>query len=71
MFSYVNELNDELDCLQARMAHLTIAIEEAQIANDHTKHKQTETLENLKTELEEQTALADAAEENLLQVMFC
>ncbi|OAD53636.1 Coiled-coil domain-containing protein 63 [Eufriesea mexicana] len=67
LFSYVNELNDELECLQARMAHLTAAIEEAQVMNDHTKHQQTETLEKLKRELEEQTALADAAEENLSQ----
>lgn len=69
LFSYVNELNDELEGLQSRMAQLTIAIQDARITNEVTDQKQAETLEKLKRELEEQTALADAAEENLIQVI--
>lgn len=69
LFSYVNELNDELEGLQSRMAQLTIAIQDARIMNEVTDQKQAETLEKLKRELEEQTALADAAEENLIQVI--
>lgn len=68
LFSYVNELNDELEGLQSRMAQLTIAIQDARITNEVTDQEQAETLEKLKRELEEQTALADAAEENLIQV---
>lgn len=71
LFSYVNELNDELEGLQSRMAQLTIAIQDARITNEVTDQKQAETLEKLKRELEEQTALADAAEENLIQVTSC
>ncbi|XP_060818371.1 coiled-coil domain-containing protein 63-like [Bombus pascuorum] len=67
LFSYVNELNDELEGLQSRMAQLTIAIQDARIMNEVTDQEQAETLEKLKRELEEQTALADAAEENLIQ----
>ncbi|XP_068971166.1 coiled-coil domain-containing protein 63-like [Bombus flavifrons] len=67
LFSYVNELNDELEGLQSRMAQLTIAIQDARITNEVTDQEQAETLEKLKRELEEQTALADAAEENLIQ----
>lgn len=70
MFSYVNELNDELESLNSRIDQLTIAIQEAQTLNDRISYEQTQTLEQLKTELEEQTALADAAEENLAQVIF-
>lgn len=64
----MNELNDELDGLQARMSQLTTAIEEARVLYEHRGHEQTETLEKLKKELEEQTALADSAEESLTQV---
>lgn len=71
LFSYVNELNDELEGLQSRMAQLTIAIQDARITNEVTDQEQAETLEKLKRELEEQTALADAAEENLIQVTSC
>lgn len=70
MFSYVNELNDELESLNSRIDQLTIAIQEAQTLNDRISYEQTQTLEQLKTELEQQTALADAAEENLAQVIF-
>lgn len=70
MFSYVNELNDELESLNSRIDQLTIAIQEAQTINDRISSEQTQTLEQLKTELEQQTALADAAEENLAQVIF-
>lgn len=70
MFSYVNELNDELESLNSRIDQLTISIQEAQTLNDRISYEQTQTLEQLKTELEEQTALADAAEENLAQVIF-
>ncbi|XP_053999430.1 coiled-coil domain-containing protein 63-like [Hylaeus anthracinus] len=67
LFSYVNELNDELESLQTRMVQLTTAIDEAHVENEHRGLQQTETLEKLKTELEEQTALADAAEESLTE----
>ncbi|KOC64933.1 Coiled-coil domain-containing protein 63 [Habropoda laboriosa] len=67
LFSYVNELNDELDDLQSRMVQLTAAIEEAQAVNEQSSQQQAETLEKLKKELEEQTTLADAAEESLAQ----
>ncbi|XP_029043708.2 coiled-coil domain-containing protein 63 [Osmia bicornis bicornis] len=67
LFSYVNELNDELDGLQARMSQLTTAIEEARVLFEHRGHEQTETLEKLKKELEEQTVLADTSEESLIQ----
>lgn len=67
LFSYVNELNDELESLNSRIDQLTIAIQEAQTINDRISSEQTQTLEQLKTELEQQTALADAAEENLAQ----
>lgn len=69
LFSYVNELNDELEGLQSRMAQLTMAIQDARVTNEVTDQEQAETLEKLKRELEEQTALADAAEENLIQVI--
>lgn len=68
LFSYVNELNDELESLQARMEQLTAAIDEARAQNVHRDQQQTETLEKITTELQEQTALANAAEEDLAQV---
>lgn len=64
----MNELNDELESLQSRMAQLTTAIQNAHIMNELTNREQVETLEKLKNELEDQTALADTAEENLIQV---
>ncbi|XP_012346583.2 coiled-coil domain-containing protein 63-like [Apis florea] len=67
LFSYVNELNDELESLNMRIDQLTLTIQEAQTLNERISYEQTQTLEQLKTELEEQTALADAAEENLAQ----
>ncbi|CAL1689263.1 unnamed protein product [Lasius platythorax] len=67
LFSYVNELNDELESLQARMEQLTAAIDEARAQNVHRDQQQTETLEKITAELDEQTALADAAEEDLAQ----
>lgn len=53
-----------------RIDQLTLTIQEAQTLNERISYEQTQTLEQLKTELEEQTALADAAEENLAQVIF-
>lgn len=70
LFSYVNELNDELDSLQLKMVQLTAAIEEARALVEQRGQQQTETLEKLKNELEEQTTLADEAEESLAQVML-
>ncbi|KZC12586.1 PREDICTED: coiled-coil domain-containing protein 63 [Dufourea novaeangliae] len=67
LFSYVNELNDELESLQTRMIQLTAAIQEANHQKEHQSKEQAETLEKLKRELEEQTALADAAEERVTQ----
>lgn len=68
LFSYVNELNDELESLQARMEQLTAAIDEARAQNVHRDQQQTETLDKITLELEEQTALANVAEEDLAQV---
>ncbi|EGI64993.1 PREDICTED: coiled-coil domain-containing protein 63-like [Acromyrmex echinatior] len=65
LFSYVNELNDELESLQMRMEQLTVAIDEARALNVHRDQEQTENLEKITKELEEQTALADTTEENL------
>ncbi|XP_076303811.1 coiled-coil domain-containing protein 63 isoform X1 [Lasioglossum baleicum] len=67
LFSYVNELNDELECLQSRMVQLTAATQQENVLNEHRSKEQTETLEKLKEELEEQTALADEAEERVKQ----
>lgn len=64
----MNELNDELESLQARMEQLTVAIDEANALNVHRDQQQAETLEKIAKELEEQTALADAAEGNLAEV---
>lgn len=64
----MNELNDELESLQARMEQLTVAIDEARALNVHRDQQQAETLEKISKELEEQTVLADAAEKDLAQV---
>ncbi|XP_018343972.1 PREDICTED: coiled-coil domain-containing protein 63 isoform X2 [Trachymyrmex septentrionalis] len=65
LFSYVNELNDELESLQTRMEQLTVAIDEARALNVHRDQEQAENLEKITKELEEQTALANITEENL------
>ncbi|XP_058808667.1 coiled-coil domain-containing protein 63 [Phymastichus coffea] len=67
LFSYVNELNDELEGLQSRVAQLKSAIDEARALNVHRGQKQTETLETIAKELQEQTELADAAESQLTE----
>lgn len=50
------------------MEQLTAAIDEARAQNVHRDQQQTETLEKITIELQEQTALANAAEEDLTQV---
>lgn len=70
LFSYVNELNDELESLQSRMEQLTAAIDEARALNVHRDQQQAETLEKIGKQLEEQTALADTADEDLAQVII-
>ncbi|XP_015593598.1 coiled-coil domain-containing protein 63 [Cephus cinctus] len=67
LFSYVNELNDELDGLQSRVAQLRSAIEDARALNVHRGQQQAETLEKISKELQEQTERANAAEENLAE----
>lgn len=64
----MNELNDELESLQSRMEQLTAAIDEARVQNVHRDQEQAETLEKITKQLEEQTALADTAEEDLAKV---
>lgn len=64
----MNELNDELESLQAKVEQLTAAIDEARALNVHRDEQQAQTLEKITKQLEEQTALADAAEEDLAQV---
>lgn len=68
LFSYVNELNDELESLQARMEQLTVAIDDARALHVHRDQEQAETLEKIIKQLEEQTKLADVAEEDLIEV---
>lgn len=67
LFSYVNELNDELESLQARMEQLTVAIDDARALHVHRDQEQAETLEKIIKQLEEQTKLADVAEEDLIE----
>lgn len=50
------------------MEQLTAAIDEARAQNVHRDQQQTETLEKITIELQEQTALANVAEEDLAQV---
>lgn len=64
----MNELNDELEGLQSRMEQLTTAITEARALNVYRDQQQAETLEKITKQLEEQTALADTAEEDLANV---
>lgn len=68
LFNYVNELNDEMECLQTRMTELTLAIEEARTLHEYRERQQVETLKNITEQLEEQTRLADEAEEELNDV---
>ncbi|XP_046837533.1 coiled-coil domain-containing protein 63 [Vespa crabro] len=65
LFNYVNELNDEMECLQTKMTELTIAIDEARMLHEFREKQQVETLKNITDQLEEQTKLADEAEEEL------
>lgn len=70
LFSYVNELNDEMEGLQTRVEQLRIGIDEAKDRNTERGQKQAETLEKLKKDLEEETRLADEAEESLAEVLL-
>ncbi|KAF7378624.1 hypothetical protein HZH66_015411 [Vespula vulgaris] len=65
LFTYVNELNDEMESLQTRMTELTVAIDEARALHEFREKQQVETLKNITEQLEEQTKLADEAEEEL------
>ncbi|KAI4502988.1 hypothetical protein M0802_002032 [Mischocyttarus mexicanus] len=65
LFNYVNELNDEMESLQLKMAELTVAIDEARALHEFREKQQAETLETITNQLEEQTKLADDAEEEL------
>ncbi|XP_043282011.1 coiled-coil domain-containing protein 63 [Venturia canescens] len=67
LFNYVNELNDELEGLQSRVAQLRSAIDEARALNVHRGNQQAETLEKISKQLEEQTALADESEKSLAE----
>ncbi|XP_001605946.3 coiled-coil domain-containing protein 63 [Nasonia vitripennis] len=67
LFSYVNELNDELEGLQTRVAQLRSAIDEARALNVHRGRQQAETLETIARDLKEQTDRADAAEHKLTE----
>ncbi|KAI4477481.1 PREDICTED: coiled-coil domain-containing protein 63 [Polistes canadensis] len=65
LFNYVNELNDEMESLQLKMTELTVAIDEARALHEFREKQQAETLETITNQLEEQTKLADDAEEEL------
>ncbi|XP_020283097.1 coiled-coil domain-containing protein 63 [Pseudomyrmex gracilis] len=67
LFNYVNELNDELESLQARMEQLTAAIDEARAQNVHRDQQQAENLEKITKQLQDQIALTDAAAKDLAQ----
>ncbi|CAG5102190.1 Similar to Ccdc63: Coiled-coil domain-containing protein 63 (Rattus norvegicus) [Cotesia congregata] len=67
LFSYVNELNDELEGLQIRVAQLRDDIDEARALNARRGFQQAETLEKIAKELEEQEKKANDAEENLVK----
>lgn len=70
MFSYVNELNDELEGLQIRVSQLRDDIDEARALNARRGFQQAETLEKIAKELEEQEKKANDAEENLVKVVI-
>ncbi|XP_011497170.1 PREDICTED: coiled-coil domain-containing protein 63-like, partial [Ceratosolen solmsi marchali] len=65
LFSYVNELNDELEGLQTRVAQLRTSIDEARKLNVHRGEEQAETLKTIASELEKQTNEANATEKKL------
>lgn len=66
----MNELNDELEALQTRVAQLRMAIDEARALNVHRGRQQAETLRSISKELAIQTDLADKAENKLTEVFF-
>lgn len=68
LFSYVNELNDELEGLQARVGQLRVAIDEARALNTHRNEQQAQTLDRIAKQLEEQTNAASKAEGSLAEV---
>lgn len=70
LFSYVNELNDELEGLQSRVVQLRASIDEARALNVHRGQKQAETLDTIAKDLQDQTELADAAETRLSEVLL-
>lgn len=63
-------MNDELEGLQTRVAQLREDINGARALNVHRGFQQAETLERISKQLEEQTAKADVAEENLVEVVM-
>ncbi|KAL7288946.1 hypothetical protein TKK_0016909 [Trichogramma kaykai] len=67
LFNYVNELNDELEALQARVNELRAAIDEARALNVHRGQQQIDTLDSIGRELKQQTERADQAEDKLKQ----
>ncbi|XP_046738263.1 coiled-coil domain-containing protein 63-like [Diprion similis] len=67
LFSYVNELNDELEGLQARVGQLRVAIDEARALNTHRSEQQAQTLDRIAKQLEEQTSVAATAEKSLAE----
>lgn len=69
LFSYVNELNDELEGLQIRLSQLRETIDVARALNVHRGNQQGETLEKNAKKLQEQTEIAATAEENLVEVI--
>jgi predicted RNase H-like nuclease (RuvC/YqgF family) len=70
LFSYVNELNDELEGLQTRVTQLRTAIDEARELNVHRGEQQAETLETVAHELQVQTNYANATEKKLTEVFL-
>lgn len=69
LFGYVNELNDELEGLHARVDQLRAAIDEARALNIRRGEKQASTLDNIAEQLREQTENADNAEASLNDVL--
>lgn len=70
LFSYVNELNDEVEGLQTRVANLRSAIDDARALNIERGRKQAETLDNVSQILQKETEAADVIEAQLKQVLI-
>ena len=70
LFSYVTELNDEVESLQSRVAALRADIDKQRELNIERGKKQEETLQVWEQELERETRLADQTEAETTRVIL-